>query len=294
MFINLVIVFVYFWHAVCADNAVALRKCCPQNTTLSVNQLNNYKIVCIPSDDAPIFGYNFVVDTEPFSPSCEWSARQYSDARQTLSLSGCVELIDGNLHVIECQPKSKPFVEVIQSFKCCPDGYLYDLEMRKCVETTSEISSFDNFYGAAMSVIFRTAVPQCDDDEVFIEYDTNVHSIFLNGNGLEIRDTTRSVEHLAAGSFCIDAAYRSKNDDLYVTQDTYRLIVRSCRPRDVCRAIPCVRRCCRSDQMLERRATDDSSKCYDHPERRNLVPMFHDVRPVAAAEVNVTGNDGDV
>lgn len=294
MLIKQIILIVYLCHLTCADNSITLQKCCPRKQTLSLSQLNNKTITCIPNDEEPIHGYNFFIDVEPFRPTCDWSSRQYSDAKQTISQHACADIVHGHLHVIECKPRAKPYVEVIQIMKCCSEGYSYDLEMRKCVYTPNEFSAFANFIGNGTVAVFHTAVPKCSDDEVAVEYDTNVHDIFLIDDTLEIRHDKRSNEHLPAKSFCIDGAYRSNNDDLYIAQDTYRIIVRSCRPRNICQLIPCVRRCCQSDQMLEMKPTKLSSECSDHPEGKNLVPPFHAVqhslRTNVPQAVNQTGN----
>lgn len=282
-----------------ANAGMALQKCCPKYQTLSISDLNNYRIVCVPTDEPTIFGYNFMASeqTPPYSPPCaEWTARRYSDTKQTLSQSGCADYVNDHMYVIECRPPAKPFIEVTQAYKCCPEHYSYDLEMHKCVSTPNQMQTFANFFGATTTVLFQTMVPQCNNDnEVFVEYDTNVHDIFLNDGALYVRHDSpqRADEHLPAKTFCLDAAFRSENDDLYESEHTYRLVVRSCRPKNICQIIPCVRRCCRSDQMLEKPDENTPSECTDHPERQNFVPTFHSVgtawRNEMPRSVNQTG-----
>lgn len=260
-----------------AGDIELLKKCCPKGQTLAVKELNQYKIECVTiSELDSIHGYNLETNTTAYNATCEWQSRFYSGQMESISLTGCVELVGSNLIGIDCKTKIKPLVEIMQMQKCCPEGHKYDLDTRKCVCTPNAIDSFRNLFGNITAVVFTTGVPRCTDDEAFVEYHSNDHSIWPINGQVEIALKTGN-EILPSKKFCIDESWQSKHDELTMPQDTYSFIIRSCRPKTVCDSMPCIRRCCRSDQMLEQRPGDNRSECYDHPERKNFVPWFYNL-----------------
>lgn len=279
-------------------NGIALRKCCPKGQSLSMNDLNERQIVCVPSEDdsesESFPSYNLEISDEPFKPSClNWHSHRHGNPVDIINLSGCVDIVRGYLQSIQCVPSALPNIEVVRYQKCCIEGHSYDLDQRQCVYTPNEFSAFRNFLGNNTAVIFKTQVPKCQPDEVFVEYHSYHHTIWPTDGTIAVTHPHREDEILAAGSFCIDSSWRSENAEQLSAEETYNIIVRSCRPNSVCDHIPCVRRCCANDQMLERRPGDTKSQCYDHPELRNFAPAFHNVlNPMVTHEpelVNQTG-----
>lgn len=265
-------------YAVTASGA-ALKKCCPKGQTLSLNRLNDRQIVCIPNEEGsePFHSYNLEIGEVAFQPSClDWHSRRYSTFSNIVNLSGCVDMVQGHLQSIQCVPSDLQNIEVVRYQKCCAENYSYDLDQRRCVFVPNEFSAFHNFLGNNTAVIFKSSVPICQNDEVFVEYHSYHHNIWPIDGSIGVSHANRD-ELLVPTSFCIDSSWRSENAEQFSTKDTYSIIVRSCRPKSVCNHIPCMRRCCANDQMLERKPDRNRTECYDHPEQKNFVPLFYNM-----------------
>lgn len=123
-------------------------------------------------------------------------------------------------------------------------------------------------FGKSVAV-FQTQVPDCDlADEIFVEYQSNIHQFKLIRSGLKLSET----EILEPGTFCIDGIVDFAGNS---TKPEIRngIIVRTCRPREMCKKIPCVRRCCRNEEMMQR--VNGSVKCVEYA--RNINPTFYDI-----------------
>lgn len=118
--------------------------------------------------------------------------------------------------------------------------------------------------------IFQTKVPDCALDEVFVEYQSDIHQSRLQRSGLKL--SVDATEILRPGTFCLDAIVDADRNST-ITTDIYGIIVRTCRPRELCRKIPCVRRCCRNEMMMQR--VNGSVKCVEYA--RNIKPTFYDM-----------------
>lgn len=195
-------------------------------------------------------------------------------------------------------------IEVHQLFKCCPSGWSFEPTKRECIANYLSLLMFNGLAAAGDSnsvLIFTTRKPQCRDggEDVFVEYYTDKHRIQLVGSGIDVVSLrTGDTDFLEPNSFCIEgivtAAFLAAHaefepsdvvgtsvpppplpsDEMRHLDDRRpQYIVRSCRPRSICHRMPCVRRCCRNDQMLERR--NNTSVCTAH--HRDIRPIFHDV-----------------
>lgn len=260
---------------VCFDNSIP--KCCPSNQTLSVSHLNAREIECIPSEYGPFYGPHLRNDEQVYEPPClNWNSRRYSERGGLLTTNGCVDIVHGYLQGIQCP--SEAHVEVVEFQKCCPDGHMYDLDERKCFATPNAFDAFKNFFSDNTVAVFKTGVPNCADDEVFVEYHTHIHDIWPEHSTLTISFDQREKDILAPNSFCIEGSWKGNSTANTSPEDAFNIIVRSCRPRKICGLIPCVQRCCKNDQMLERKPNKTRSECVDHPEQKNIVPSFHRVQ----------------
>ncbi len=141
------------------------------------------------------------------------------------------------------------------------------------MENLDTPDDFLKLVGKSVS-IFQTKIPECELDEVFVEYHSDIHRSKLIRNGLEL--STVKSEILEPGKFCIDGIINTGKN----AEPNNGLAIFSCRSRDLCNEMPCVRRCCSNQQMMER--VNGSINCVEHA--RNIKPTFHDI----ASSVNET------
>lgn len=120
--------------------------------------------------------------------------------------------------------------------------------------------------------IFQTHVPVCKSNEIFVEYQIELNQSELMRSGLKLQNAD-GYETLQPGTFCVDEIVDSQRNTS-MTNDKRRIIVRSCRPNDLCNEMPCVRRCCRNEMMMQK--INGSSKCVEYT--RNIKPTFYDMR----------------
>lgn len=118
--------------------------------------------------------------------------------------------------------------------------------------------------------IFLTHVPVCKPDEIFVEYQRHIHHSQLIRSGVKLSADESDI--LKPGTFCIDGIVDSERN-ASMTKDKHGIIIRTCRPRDLCKEIPCVRRCCRNEMMMQR--VDGKVKCVEYA--RNIKPTFYDL-----------------
>lgn len=184
-----------------------------------------------------------------------------------IELNGCIDRDKNDQYVaISCSKYATVGVHLMN--KCCPIGQSYDHSERFCVQNSEVHGHFKKLFGN-VAVVFRDTVPNCSTDEVFIEYFSTLHSIHFDGKNLNVNDDT-----LASDKFCIEDLVNI--DSIEQNESENHIIIRSCRPRSICEKIPCMRRCCKADQVMEPR--DNGHKtCRNHPNKMNLQPTFHNV-----------------
>lgn len=151
--------------------------------------------------------------------------------------------------------------------KCCPPEQSYDHNARLCTNHVSDNHNKSFFHKDA--VLFKNIVPDCSEDEVFVEYLSTIHTIEFDGMTLRVDGKT-----LSSDKFCIEDLVHTNVSGTNGSEN--HVIVRSCRPRSLCNEIPCMRRCCRVDQIIVLQP-GGSKVCLTHPNKTNLVPIFHDV-----------------
>lgn len=162
--------------------------------------------------------------------------------------------------------------------KCCPNGQSYDHSERLCIQNPYFTSGFQHFFGNQL-INFETKIPDCTDDEVFVEYFSTIHTIQIEGNNLRVND-----DILPPDKFCIEDMVNVVDSRSFMNQ----FIVRSCRSRSTCGyLLPCIRRCCKTDQIMT-----PKKLCLPHPNNKNLIPTFHDVElPInnTQRQINLNG-----
>lgn len=234
---------------------------------------------------------NFVLDIES-DHFCESSANQTdwhaynlpisavfncSDVRNVfvgdvfyIELNGCIDQnANGQLMTVACPRDavhSGNGVHLIN--KCCPPGHSYDYSQRFCRKDENSYVRFEKIFGEA-AVVFKNNVPNCSANEVFVEYISTAHAIRFDGTNLKVGDDT-----LLSNKFCIDNLVNIDSGGF--NEHDSHIIVRSCRSPSVCAKIPCMRRCCKVDQVMEPRP-EGYKICQNHPNKMNLQPTFYNV-----------------
>lgn len=236
-------------------------------------------------EESRLFGYNFDVTNETMGiPQCsEVVMTQLGSVSDLLSTETCVDDLEGQAIVLRC--KDDPVsIDVHRVLKCCPEGSAYDLDNRSCVFNDQQIEDVFKHLAGQSVILFEVGRPQClDNEEVFIEYLSETHHLRLHQSSVDVVSVKHELsEHLAPHSFCLDGVQRQMpptEHQFFTEPSAHPIIVRTCRPRSVCNRMPCVRRCCRNEQMLEER--NGESVCVEH--ERNIRPTFYDLMyPLAA------------
>lgn len=264
------------------DNSV--HKCCGTGFNLKPhtndNGISYYD--CIPSPVENIFGYNLKTNDDVNIPTCDsMEVVVYSNETGTISSNGCIDTLEDHVYGLTC-PEPERTVQVHHLFKCCAQEYSYDLNERHCVANTNFLAKFEQFFGDAV-VLFKQQVPRCKEDEVFVEYHSRTHSIELVRNGLNVGINADEKSFLEQGTFCVEGALRAHSNEILPAEDGHELIIRSCRPQSICKQMPCIRRCCENDQMMER--INGTAVCAPHPENKNIQPKFHKISLPLQTEV---------
>lgn len=257
-----------------------LDKCCPSGQNLDIKRLENGTIYydCVPVADETLFGYNIRQSDESQIPVCDnLIANNFPAENHIISTNGCLDTVGDAISSLKCPYQQNIDVHLV--YKCCESGYSYDFNERFCVPNERFLENFSQVFGESV-VVFKTQVPRCNDDEVFVEYHSTVHDIWFSRSSVTIAPKYRASETLSPRTFCIEGTVNHTTAaDTNATRDleSIHVIVRSCRPRENCDRIPCVRRCCENDQMMTRDNNTGHGICAPHAENKNLQPIFHDV-----------------
>lgn len=249
-------------------------KCCPSDSRINIVDATIKS--CAKSENTTIDwdAYNVAVSADHTQfPRCEFGVRRTFEAPADFAeLNGCLDKsIDGHFYAFHCN--GQPTTAVHRLNKCCPLNHSYDHTERFCVPNTDSTLHFQELFGDNV-VIFEPKVPDCADDEAFVEYYSTAHDIAFVDRNLKI--TTEHYprgEVLASAKYCVEGLVNAAAGE----RSQRHLIVRSCRPRNVCNEIPCIRRCCKSDQMYQRNAVTKKSECVTHPSSANFMPVFYDI-----------------
>lgn len=238
-------------------------KCCQINLVLQIR--NDYSYFCASLPNQTIWdAYNL----PSFAlPNC-MAHRNVFGYERYIELNGCIdEGTDNEFVAVSCS--QNPITGVHLMNKCCPVGQSYDYSERFCRNDPDSYGHFKRLFETT-AVIFKNEVPDCSDDEVFVEYFSSVHNIRFEGRNLEVNG-----DILSPDKFCIEDLI--KLDPSEANEYEKHFVVRSCRPRSICSKIPCIRRCCKTDQIMKKVSKPKMKLCLPHPSNRNLIPKFYDV-----------------
>lgn len=270
---------------------VKISKCCPQNSMLVVIKNSQFKdkFECQPvSEPTEFIGFNLKISlNQSMIPECsDVEFFEFDHDGGLISSDGCVDLVGGVLYGLKCSDRLQ--VEVHKVHKCCSIGYSYDMTERRCVPNVNDAELIVDFFRNSVAV-FQIKSPNCSDDLVFVEYRSNLHNLWLSRSGVKVAQQDGGLDYLRPDSFCVEGIYEENKSgvdetSLVAVTRKSKWLIRTCRPVNVCEQMPCVRRCCRNEQMIERQ--NGTSVCVQHS--RNIKPVFHDVNLPLSADKSQT------
>lgn len=237
-------------------------KCCPTGSIPDVQS----EFTCKKSMNRAVLNTHNIL--QPSILNCPDPYNIFLKDQYYIELNGCIDTDSNNeLVAVSCSQEWTTGVHLIN--KCCPFGQVYDHTERFCTQNTDLQGNFKQVFDNS-AVVFKNKIPDCsDDDEVFVEYYSATHSIHFDGFNLRVDGAD-----LSPNKFCIDDLVNINSTEF--RPNDMNFIVRSCRPRHMCNEIPCFRRCCKTDQVLQKGYK--MKKCVPNPEGKNLVPTFYDVQ----------------
>lgn len=264
------------------NNDVKFNKCIRQQE----KALNNVMTSFNSSILREVIGYNILIDEYSHIPlNCGdnnfLSMTLLDTMSQKVSESGsCVDIMENQIFILNCEENTESdMMDILKLKKCCPMNYSYDIFARKCVvnNETNVNEHFKHFLGNRSSV-FDIGFPQCRDEDVLVEYHSNVHKLLIHDNALIITATpSNGPEVLLQKTFCIENTFNSDVEitDIYDPtkfhlKTTSKWIAKACRSRNVCKFLPCIRKCCREG---ERMVFDNVTSCEKHD--TDFDPTFH-------------------
>lgn len=241
-----------------------VKKCCPIDFELDIQNELTCKLSTNPYNQLKWDAYNIYPPLLP--QECdEFRYAHVQDDANYIELNGCIDKDSNEQYVaVSCAQDSTNGVHLVN--KCCPYGKFYDHTERFCTQNSAFYSNFKHLFGNA-AVVFKNKVPDCLENEVFVEYFSTIQDVQFDGINVIVHGN-----YLPSNKFCIDDLVNVNSSEL--TQDI-RLVIRSCRPRSICNEIPCYRRCCKTDQVLKKGFK--AKECVPNQENKKLIPVFYDV-----------------
>lgn len=237
-------------------------KCCPIDFALKIE--NGYSCE-LPMNYTDWTAHNILPLSSPL-PACNALQNVFDGNQNYIELNGCVDQNLSKQYVaLECSQYFRTGLHLLN--KCCPYGQSYDYSERSCVQDPYSQMHFTQLLGDR-AVIFENKVPDCSENEVFVEYLSTDHSIYFEGKYLNLNGNIVMLD-----KFCIENLVNINPSEYMNNEKDF--IVRSCRHRSICETIPCIRRCCKTDQVMKK--LPKQKLCLAHPSNKNLIPNFYDV-----------------
>uniref|UniRef100_A0A1A9WBV7 G-protein coupled receptors family 2 profile 2 domain-containing protein n=1 Tax=Glossina brevipalpis TaxID=37001 RepID=A0A1A9WBV7_9MUSC len=201
----------------------------------------------------PVYGYGIYSVNQTFANSsilpCDHQTLIKLTGHENVQISphSCVIGLDEYIAVISCPLRDN---EVLQSLnfihKCCPIGYVYDVSEQKCtVNGTDDYQVYKAFF--PNFAIFNSASLDCPTDKVLVEYKVNKRqSSFVDDQFILLHSEKRKFYY---SEYCLEAI---TNRSTIISNREMQFLVRVCADIDICDRIPCIRRCCRDDEIFTR------------------------------------------
>ncbi|GAB0095981.1 probable G-protein coupled receptor Mth-like 3 [Sergentomyia squamirostris] len=267
--------------ALLATSTARLHKCCPLGYEFSViiSQEGRQSYDCMPErenvtvfDEENFFGDFSTNEDEIHFPQCSDDRMLlFRFTRELISVSpnSCVDVIHGDYILLTCfgdQPTDDPLT-VLSVRKCCGQESVYDIRTRECVPAGN--NTVLDLLPTGSSPLFIRGVPECRENEVLVLYVSGKHEIALSKATLMITTFDRGrpvTETIDPSGFCLESLISEEEDN--------RWIARACRHENVCRRIPCIRKCCGHEMKMAR--VNNKATCLHYP--LDLHPTFHTIK----------------
>lgn len=239
-------------------------KCCSEQNVLDIQKHSCESPINLTSWDV----YNIQSSSSSSLLACAKPSYVFKERESYIELNGCIDKNKNDQYVaIACSKDSTIGVHLMN--KCCPLGQSYDHSGRFCARNSEVHGHFKRLF-ENVAVIFENSIPDCSENEVFVEYFSTEHNIHFDGKNLNVNGNT-----LMSDKFCIEDLVNIKPNQ--ANNKERHFIVRSCHPRSICKTIPCIRRCCKADQVMFPQPKG-KRECQYHPNKKNLNPTFYDIR----------------
>lgn len=236
--------------------------------------------------------YNILTDENEHWPDCGESltAKELlGDVLRTSESASCIDIFKNTYHIFSCNramDSEDDLVNIYSLRKCCPKYFSYDVFMRRCVANNESIIEDD--FGEILTkrnVPFTTGIPHCHDDDVIIEYHSDVHKFRLYDNSLIITGLGGyGPSILPQNSFCIERTMNSDadtpdgdNPEHHNLKKSSRWIAKSCRNKTICESVPCVRKCCKEGQRM---VLENETFCEEHDTHLDIKFHNFDIKSV--------------
>lgn len=213
-------------------NAI-ISKCCPIGSQITVNR--GLLTSCVKQEIGPTWdSYNIKVSmNETQFPQCEKNQILQLPTNALRSI-GCLDKTrDGRLYTIRC--KGQPSVAVNKLNQCCPVNHCYDDAKCVCVPCMEPNTHYRQVF-ASNVMIFEHNVPDCGDDEVFIEIQTSVNDIKISLIDRNLRIKNQPIlagRIVQTNKYCIGSVEMAKSDT-----SERQISVWACQPRNFSHKIP--------------------------------------------------------
>ena len=231
-----------------------------------------------------LIGYNFLIDETSHWPSCGdnslLSSALLDEPLKGSEAASCIDVLRNSYHVFSCDETLDfvhDYVDIYRLRKCCAKNFSYDVFVRQCIEMNG--TSDENFRELLRNrvVAFTTGIPECQEDDILVEYHSHVHKLKMYDNSLIITGGIYGPDVLPANSFCIESTTISDADlpdgdvpEHHRLKSTSKWIAKVCRNKSICTQMPCVRKCCKEGQRM---VLENETMCEDH--HTHLEVKFH-------------------
>jgi G protein-coupled receptor Mth (Methuselah protein) len=298
------------------SSVAALKKCCPDGEIVQVDsfednnlsprnhfscvseaqtqskakkrrQSEGYDMINSTMNVSQLIAYNVLIDENSHWPSCGdnslLSSALLGEPVKSSESESCVDVMFNNYHIFSCDERSdlvNDFVDIYKLRKCCGKDFSYDVFMRQCV-TNNETTIDDDFRDILENrvVSFEIGIPECQVDDVLVEYHSSVHKLKFFESSLIITGLSGyGPDVLPYNSYCIESTMNSYVDmpagdkfEHHRLKTSSKWIAKVCRNRMICKQMPCVRKCCKEG---ERMFFENGTSCEDH--HAHLTTKFHD------------------
>lgn len=305
----------------CLHSSVALfNKCCPEGEVVQVDSFEDNNLSprnhfgCVPESQTRVkktkkresdgydvinstlhtsllIAYNVLIDENSHWPSCGdnslLSSALTGEPLKGSQSASCVDVWQNNYHIFSCDERldfASDFLDVYKLRKCCENNFSYDVFTRQCVtnnETTID-DDFRDIFGSKV-VTFTSGIPECQPDDVLVEYHSHVHKLKIYESSLIITGIPGyGPDVLPHNSYCIESTVNSAADvpdgnstEHHKMETTSKWIAKVCRNRSICKQMPCVRKCCKEGQRM---MYENGSFCEDHDAHLKLQFHHFDIR----------------